>query len=90
MTLERAMRFDEPVLLVGETGGGKTTACQLISMVLKKKLSIINCHANTEAADFIGGLRPVSFLPIHQNALVFSPHWKRSLLLQALLAYDST
>ena len=48
------------MLLVGETGGGKTTACQLISMVLKKKLATINCHANTEAADFIGGLRPVS------------------------------
>ncbi|XP_076823935.1 midasin-like isoform X3 [Clavelina lepadiformis] len=58
VTLERALRFDEPVLLVGETGGGKTTVCQLISWLMRKKLSIINCHANTEAADFIGGLRP--------------------------------
>lgn len=62
MTLERALRFDEPVLLVGETGGGKTTACQLISRIMKRKISIINCHANTEAADFIGGLRPVCLL----------------------------
>ncbi|XP_078492436.1 midasin isoform X3 [Ciona intestinalis] len=58
VTLERALRFNEPVLLVGETGGGKTTACQLMAAMVKKKLSIVNCHANTEAADFIGGLRP--------------------------------
>lgn len=59
VTLERALRFDEPALLVGETGGGKTTVCQMISSLMTRQLAIINCHANTEAADFIGGLRPV-------------------------------
>lgn len=49
----------EPVLLVGETGSSKTTVCQLWSHLLNRPLHIINCHQHTEAADFLGGLRPV-------------------------------
>ncbi|KAF9013327.1 P-loop containing nucleoside triphosphate hydrolase protein [Cyathus striatus] len=41
--MARALKFHEPVLLVGETGSGKT----------------LNCHQNTETADLIGGLRPI-------------------------------
>lgn len=44
----------EPVLLVGETGGGKTTICQLLSAHMDKKLHILNCHQHTETSDFIG------------------------------------
>src|SRR5690242_19816415 len=44
---------------VGETGTGKTTVCQLYSVLLARKLCILNCHQNTETADFLGGLRPV-------------------------------
>ncbi|KAG6496185.1 hypothetical protein ZIOFF_044033 [Zingiber officinale] len=54
-----AGRLREPVLLIGETGGGKTTVCQLLSVYLKEKLHILNCHQYTETSDFIGGFYPV-------------------------------
>lgn len=44
----------EPVLLVGETGCGKTTICQLLSLFLHHPLFSINVHQNTETSDFIG------------------------------------
>ncbi|CDO69902.1 hypothetical protein BN946_scf184884.g61 [Trametes cinnabarina] len=55
----RALRFNEPVLLVGETGCGKTSVCQLYAEVLGRTLKAVNCHQNTETADLIGGLRPI-------------------------------
>ncbi|XP_062201313.1 midasin-like isoform X2 [Phragmites australis] len=57
--IERCYRSREPVLLVGETGGGKTTVCQVLSAVLGFKLHILNCHQYTETSDFIGGFCPV-------------------------------
>ncbi|KAH0831978.1 midasin [Lanmaoa asiatica] len=57
--VSRAMRFNEPVLLVGETGSGKTSVCQLYAEVVSKHLHTLSCHQNTETADLIGGLRPV-------------------------------
>ena len=33
--------------------------CQLIAKLLKSELSIVNCHLHSEAADFLGGLRPI-------------------------------
>ncbi|KAJ7132921.1 midasin nuclear AAA ATPase [Mycena filopes] len=55
----RALRFNEPVLLVGETGSGKTSVCQIFADASSKRLHGLNCHQNTETADLIGGLRPV-------------------------------
>ncbi|KAI0357543.1 midasin [Trametes cingulata] len=55
----RALRFNEPVLLVGETGCGKTSVCQLYAEILGRTLRTVNCHQNTETADLIGGLRPI-------------------------------
>jgi midasin len=57
--VSRALRFNEPVLLVGETGSGKTSVCQLYAEVASKGLYTLSCHQNTETADLIGGLRPV-------------------------------
>lgn len=54
----RALRFNEPVLLVGETGSGKTSICQLYAEVTSRCLYTLSCHQNTETADVIGGLRP--------------------------------
>nr|XP_023017788.1 midasin [Leptinotarsa decemlineata] len=57
--VSKAMEFKEPVLLVGETGGGKTTICKLIAENNGQQLITVNCHMHTESSDFIGGLRPV-------------------------------
>ena len=43
--VEKCLRNREPVLLVGETGCGKTTICQVFaSEVTKQALMQINCH----------------------------------------------
>lgn len=52
--VKRCYELKEPVLLVGETGGGKTTVCQLLSSDLGLKLHILNCHQYTETSDFLG------------------------------------
>lgn len=53
-----AIRHNEPVLLVGETGCGKTTVCQMIAQACQKKLHIVNAHQNMETGDLIGAQRP--------------------------------
>ncbi|EAU86094.2 MDN1 midasin family protein [Coprinopsis cinerea okayama7 len=55
----RALKYNEPVLLVGETGSGKTSVCQVFSDATNQQLRGLNCHQNTETADIIGGLRPL-------------------------------
>ncbi|KAK3821372.1 MAG: P-loop containing nucleoside triphosphate hydrolase protein [Benniella sp.] len=57
--VSRCLRNNEPVLLVGETGCGKTTVCQMLSEYLARELVIVNCHQNTETADLLGGQRPL-------------------------------
>ncbi|GAP86507.1 putative midasin [Rosellinia necatrix] len=54
-----ALRHNEPVLLVGETGCGKTTVCQILAESMGKQLHIVNAHQNTETGDLIGSQRPV-------------------------------
>eukprot|EP00951_Prasinocladus_malaysianus_P013399 scaffold101200_cov38-Prasinocladus_malaysianus.AAC.1 len=75
-------RQAEPALLVGETGSGKTTVCQMASLVRGQKLHIINCNRHTEASDFLGGFRPVrereralSRARLALQRLVALPHW---------------
>uniref|UniRef100_A0A8C0IUI7 Midasin n=1 Tax=Chelonoidis abingdonii TaxID=106734 RepID=A0A8C0IUI7_CHEAB len=55
----RALEFGEPVLLVGDTGCGKTTICQIFAALANQKLHSVNCHLHMETSDFLGGLRPV-------------------------------
>ena len=53
-----AWRFQEPVLLVGETGCGKTTIVQVLASLAGQQLNSLSCHSNSESGDFLGGLRP--------------------------------
>nr|XP_036870003.1 midasin [Manis javanica] len=59
MLVGRALEFCEPVLLVGDTGCGKTTICQVFADLANQKLYSVNCHLHMETSDFLGGLRPV-------------------------------
>ena len=54
-----AMKNDEPVLLVGETGSGKTSICQVVAEMAGITLHTINAHQNLETGDLIGAQRPV-------------------------------
>ena len=55
----RCISSQEPILLVGETGTGKTSICQWISKQFGVQLNCLNCHQYTEASDFIGIFRPM-------------------------------
>ncbi|KAJ8918423.1 hypothetical protein NQ315_008120 [Exocentrus adspersus] len=79
----KALEFKEPVLLVGETGGGKTTICQLIADNNGQQLVTVNCHMHTESSDFIGGLRPVRDHSEEDPNKLFE--WVDGPLLKALL-----
>lgn len=59
VSVGKACEFKEPILLVGETGCGKTTLCQLLAASRNQDLATVNCHMHSESADFLGGLRPV-------------------------------
>jgi midasin len=59
----RCVANNEPALLIGGTGSGKTTVCQLVAANRGQTLRILNCHQSTETADIIGGLRPVRGRP---------------------------
>ncbi|TKA55663.1 hypothetical protein B0A55_13685, partial [Friedmanniomyces simplex] len=57
--VSRAIQNNEPIVLVGETGCGKTTVCQMLAEAMGKQLHTINAHQNTETGDLIGSQRPV-------------------------------
>lgn len=57
--VSEALKNNEPVLLVGETGCGKTQICQVIAEAFSQPLNIYNAHSNTETGDLIGSQRPI-------------------------------
>ena len=78
--VSRALKNNEPVLLVGETGCGKTTVCQLLAEALSKELHIVNAHQNTETGDLIGSQRPVR----NRGAIIDSLHTDLGTALESL------
>ncbi|WVN89377.1 uncharacterized protein L203_104600 [Cryptococcus depauperatus CBS 7841] len=54
-----ALSHNEPVLLVGETGCGKTSVCEIIANMFAQQLVGVSCHQNMETADLLGSQRPV-------------------------------
>ena len=57
--VSQALKNKEPVLLVGETGCGKTQICQVIASAFGRPINIYNAHTNTETGDLIGSQRPI-------------------------------
>lgn len=72
--LERVMcciMHKEPVLLVGETGTGKTSSLQYLANTIGRKLIVINMNQQSDSADLLGGYKPVDmkfiFTPIKRE-----------------------
>ena len=59
-----AVEGTEPVLLVGETGTGKTTVVQQLAKMVNKNLTVINVSQQTESGDLLGGYKPVNLKTI--------------------------
>ena len=57
--ITEALKRDEPVLLIGNTGTGKTAVCQAIAHSMRARLHILNAHQNTETGDLVGSQRPI-------------------------------
>jgi midasin (ATPase involved in ribosome maturation) len=55
-----SIQMKEPILLVGETGGGKTTSIQELAKLLGKKLLVQNLSLSSDLNDLLGGYRPVT------------------------------
>lgn len=57
--IARCVMSNEPVLLVGETGTGKTSSVQYLSKQTGHKLVVINMNQQSDSADLLGGYKPV-------------------------------
>ena len=55
-----AVQMSEPVLLVGETGTGKTSVVQQLAEELGNKLTVVNLSQQSESGDLLGGYKPVN------------------------------
>ena len=53
------VKNQEPVLLVGETGGGKTSTVQYLANQCGYKLDVVNMSQQSDIADLLGGYKPV-------------------------------
>ncbi|KAG5860613.1 AAA ATPase [Encephalitozoon hellem] len=69
-----AWKCKEPILIVGETGIGKTKACEIVSSVFETKVVTLSMHKGIESSDFIGNF-------VFENSKVV---WKDGLLVKAM------
>jgi midasin len=57
--ISAAIQLNEAVLLVGETGTGKTTVVQHVASLLSRPFTALNLSQQSEASDLLGGFKPV-------------------------------
>ncbi|XP_072601299.1 midasin-like [Vulpes vulpes] len=60
----------EPVLLVGETGTGKTSTVQYLAHITGHRLRVVNMNQQSDTADLLGGYKPVD------RKLIWLPLWE--------------
>ena len=65
--VDKAISNHEAVLLIGDTGVGKTLSIEYISNFYKRKLITINCHENMDTNDFLGSLKSCVNSNINNN-----------------------
>ncbi|KCV71765.1 hypothetical protein H696_01183 [Fonticula alba] len=53
-----AAQMNEALLLVGETGTGKTTIVQQLASQLGRPLTVVNMSQQSESTDLLGGFKP--------------------------------
>lgn len=51
----QCIKMNEPVLLVGETGVGKSAIVQAVAAFCNATLHVVNLSQHSDAADLIGG-----------------------------------
>lgn len=61
-----AVQQNEPILLVGETGVGKTSSVQYLSHQIQRRLVVINMNNQSDVSDLIGGFKPVDLAFVMQ------------------------
>lgn len=54
-----AVDNQEPVLLVGETGTGKTSSIQRLARMAGRRLRVLNLNQQSDSVDLLGGFKPV-------------------------------
>lgn len=54
-TLARCVQMQEPVLLVSETGCGKTSTVQYLARLVHRQLVVINMNQQSDSSDLLGG-----------------------------------
>ncbi|KAG0149859.1 hypothetical protein CROQUDRAFT_39244 [Cronartium quercuum f. sp. fusiforme G11] len=59
--LANCIKLSEPILLVGETGTGKTSIVSFLAKSLSKSLVSLNLSNQSEASDLLGGFKPLDF-----------------------------
>lgn len=64
-----AFEHNEAVLLVGETGCGKTTVVQALAAAMSLDLITVNAHQNTETSDLVGSQRPCRMSDVESKQL---------------------
>ena len=55
--VDKAISNNEAVLILGDTGTGKTLSIEFLANYYKRKLTTINCHENLDTNDFLGSLK---------------------------------
>lgn len=61
------VRENEPVLLVGETGTGKTTILQELAKLAGREMIAQNLSLQTDSADLLGGYKPLKLAKLARN-----------------------